>query len=1221
MSPVNEGNIVQIVISSSELKHQLRAKDIFNWIKHASEPWTPEALIEALAVHECLEEGEEPSFDDLDPAGFMSEIEEAFCGIIIIKNRDIMFSHSSFYDLAAIGIEGDGEEQARKVNGEIATACLRYFMFDSAQEKLSALSPEHLVGGPWTTMLDAIVIAHQRISLAEYAVRFWPRHYKASGKLKPRNLVDELFSNKKAQAAWEDAFYTLSNPFTRLQEKYISPLPIYVMLDLEDLVAKQLASRNSQPSLTRDSSLHVVIVEAARSGNRNIARLLLEQVILQSDELQKALFWAVAYGKGGIADVLIQQIQDLTTFQWPENLIYRVVAAGLDDVLVAMLQSGCDINKTSTYFWGAPPLSVAIWWDQISIVHSLLTSEPRLDLTIGDQDGDAPHSYAAQIGNPLIMMVLLQRDANTLVIAEDSSGFRALDMGVRSFKYKAMELLIAAEADFESGRQYENLLPPLVFAADKGLVECVRVLLNGGANPNVESTSGTALYNAVSSNHIDVVRLLLENTPKASLEISPPDNDMLMTKAVCTGNTELVSLLIDHGAVVDFVDLHDFSRTPLSRAAGRGDLDMVKLLLEKGADINYTGDNSDSALFTAIYKHKVEVARLLLEQNGDIKWTTSDRWNMLHAAYDVPELVPQLLQKGNFDINKQCTFGSILHLAARANKPKTVAALLEHDPKPDLELVYDDDVSINDIVGYTAFLSACKSFSFECVELLLKAGADFNFRNKEGDDAADILFRIGGGSEEAQKCFKLLFSGPYYKLEIEKVDENGSMLLHKIGKRTSVSMVKTLVESKAPIDREDQDGYTPLAIAINKGNEAVAKYLIEFGASVNIFDPRFGSILHLACANGSLDLVKLVIEAGADLETVDPLYGESLLYTALGIEDSAARIKMVRYLVDQVKAPINSLGGRFGYPIIRAAHMLGSSDSTGTRILKYLIRRKADLNVADDQGRRAVHLASKALYNDGIRALVAAGANTNASDKFGRMPLHFAASVEWSDCLDYLLDKFGNTDVNVMDVDHWIPLLWAARSNSSSISRLLRARADIWVQGSIHNSESRWSALKLANFAGRNESLEKLVPREHTRTKVDNGIEKWDDDFHRSKVGDLKDARCWSCFVGTQWKCIECTIDVSLCFKCYGYRHEIHNREHTFTEIGPLYEYSDRDMDDDSDNDSTQPPEEKLRNGENSVVDKGDAEDNAIATGSGEENSDSAGLEFDPDSYDLDGSD
>lgn len=61
-------------------------------------------------------------------------------------------------------------------------------------------------------------------------------------------------------------------------------------------------------------------------------------------------------------------------------------------------------------------------------------------------------------------------------------------------------------------------------------------------------------------------------------------------------------------------------------------------------------------------------------------------------------------------------------------------------------------------------------------------------------------------------------------------------------------------------------------------------------------------------------------------------------------------------------------------------------------------------------------------------------------------------------------------------------------------------------------------------------------------------------------------------------------------------------------------------MDDDSDNDSLQPPEEKLRSGENYVVDKGDAEDDAIAAGSGEENSDNAGLEFDPDSYDPDGS-
>lgn len=38
-----------------------------------------------------------------------------------------------------------------------------------------------------------------------------------------------------------------------------------------------------------------------------------------------------------------------------------------------------------------------------------------------------------------------------------------------------------------------------------------------------------------------------------------------------------------------------------------------------------------------------------------------------------------------------------------------------------------------------------------------------------------------------------------------------------------------------------------------------------------------------------------------------------------------------------------------------------------------------------------------------------------------------------------------------------------------------------------------------------------------------------------------------------RWKCIECTQDVSFCFKCYAHRLDMHNREHTFEEIGPVF--------------------------------------------------------------------
>lgn len=41
---------------------------------------------------------------------------------------------------------------------------------------------------------------------------------------------------------------------------------------------------------------------------------------------------------------------------------------------------------------------------------------------------------------------------------------------------------------------------------------------------------------------------------------------------------------------------------------------------------------------------------------------------------------------------------------------------------------------------------------------------------------------------------------------------------------------------------------------------------------------------------------------------------------------------------------------------------------------------------------------------------------------------------------------------------------------------------------------------------------------------------------------------------GIQWKCIECSEDFSLCFKCYRHRSEIHDPAHSFEEIEPLFD-------------------------------------------------------------------
>ncbi|KAH6984406.1 putative ankyrin repeat protein [Ilyonectria sp. MPI-CAGE-AT-0026] len=1220
LSSVTTEGMIQVFVDSLSAEDQSLAKNCFNWIKYAAEPWTPESLAEALVVHDCY--GEEPVLDDLDPSELVTWIDKAFGGLITVRDRDIKFCHPSLYDLPELGIEGSAEERADKIHSSIAETCLRYFWLEGAQDKLAMLSLEQLEGGCWGELQDAAIIAHQRTSMAEYAVRFWSHHYRSSGRFKPRSLVCELFACKKARAAWEVPFYTLSNPFTRIHQSYLSPLPIYAMLGLEDLVEEQCSSEKDKPLF--DKTCWYAIAEAARAGNKELVEKLIGQVTLDEKELANALFWAAAYGKGGAIDLLVDKIPDARTFPWPDNIMFRAVASGLDSLLAVLLRSGCDIDKTSAY-WGAPAVTVAAWWRQVSSMKLLLDSEPKPNLELCDNDKDTAIVVAVRSGNPAMVELLIQKGASVHKPETERNGNGGLvSIAVNWNRHKVVGVLIDGKTDCEGGDKSKGapLLsrPPLVIAASMGAMGCVEALLAHGADPNVLWDGGTALYCAVVGNRIDLVRRLLENEPKADLNIQPVNEDMLMIRAVCTGNTELVSLLIEHGAEVNFVDLRGhFSKTPLARATSEGNMDMVRFLFDKGADIDFSGDDpgSDPPLFTAAYHGNLEIAQFLLEKNCQVVWTAYDGWNALHAAWNMPLLLPELVKRG-IDIDSHSAHGTVLHMVA-SNQPESIVALLAIDPGPTVDLVMNDESTLPDRIGFTALQIACIDRAPKCVKLLLEGGANARFRNKDGDDSASILLRVvhdsSGDVSDVEECIKLLLSAPN-GIEVHYVDKDGRTLLHKVEKHTPVSVVKLLVEAGSPLDKPNDDNYTPLAMAVSKGNDAVAKYLIEQGASVNLFSPLFGSILHLACSHGFLTTVKLLISSGADPDLVDVEYGASLLYTALGIDSVSSSAEMVRYLVDEVKVNINKLGGKLAYPIIRAAEALNWSHSEPrTKVFRFLIRRKASVEVSDHQGRQAVHFASMAQQDDYIRALAKAGADLTVKDKFGRMPIHYAASTKSGDCLAYLLRKMNKAkvSVDVEDGDGWTPLLWAARSgNSTSITHLLNLDASLWARGRGYDGKPEWSALKLARFnGGIGAILPTLIPSELTRTKPDGQKEEWNAHFHVSKVGHQKDATCWSCWVriiGIQWKCIECADDVSLCFKCYGSRADMHDPDHSFEDIGPLYEEEPSSLHSEPDDSSSSKGEQASV--EDKEGDEGDAASSNEVEAPIEEASDE---EFDPD--------
>lgn len=874
-------NIVCAFILYLEPGRQERAKNAFNWIKHAAEPWSPESLVEALAVYE---DGlQERSFNDLDVEATMHDIEQALGGIVIVKNGDVKFSHPSFYHAREVGIGGNAEERAAQVNSQIAETCLRYFQLEEAQEALEKFSPENFEGGIWDSTLDAVVIYHSRAGLAEYAVRFWPRHFKASGRFKPHNLVGKLFESAESRAAWEVPFWLLSNPFTRIQRSYISPVPILAMLELEDSAKELVGILGHNPDQHVEKNCWYAITEAARVDNKTTVDQLLEHVAVDLDELSTALFWAAAAGNADIVDVLVKKIPNLKSFEWPKDIMHRAAAIGMPKLLQMMvLICGCDINKIGGGL-SMPPLQIAVWRDNIITVEGLLTLKHNPDLALGDRNGGitSPMTLAASRGNPRMIESL--SEGGVSLEMKGITKFGPVQLAVMWQKHKAVKRLIQAGADFGSGETgnraalYER--PPLVVAASTGSRECVRALLEYKADPDKKCATGTALYEAVKNNHTDVVQLLLNHVPKPSMRVVPWGQPILLMQAVCTGNAELVSLLIKHGAKVDVIDRNgDLSyKTPLSRACKEGYLEVVTELLKK-ANINYTGGGSNAPLFAALHASQVEVAKYLLrDKSVNLKWKKDDGMGLLHAAWDLPDIIPELLRRGVPVDDYMENHGTALHIAARLNRPKSIEALLRSKPTPDLEYKYKENIR-KDEVGCTALLLACLEPAPECIELLLDAGANPRAKNSNGKDAVDLLLRKEPDSKGVWKCLKLLISR----------------------------------RKRVPIDGKNSDGYTPLALAVKNGNISAAKYLIEQGANVNVVGPSFGSILHLAVKGRSLDLVKLLVDSGANCNMAHHEYvGGSLLSMAKSSNEHEIR----RYLRSQaVNLDDEDGGGELGYP-------------------------------------------------------------------------------------------------------------------------------------------------------------------------------------------------------------------------------------------------------------------------------------------------------------------
>lgn len=119
-------------------------------------------------------------------------------------------------------------------------------------------------------------------------------------------------------------------------------------------------------------------------------------------------------------------------------------------------------------------------------------------------------------------------------------------------------------------------------ARERGDAEKLRAAIADGAD--IEDRGGsywTALYRAVDANEKECVAILLEN--KADPNVKSSQGHTPLMEAARDGHFEIAKMLIDYGADVKAARSDD-GQTALHLAAKWGRGDVVKLLLDKGAD-------------------------------------------------------------------------------------------------------------------------------------------------------------------------------------------------------------------------------------------------------------------------------------------------------------------------------------------------------------------------------------------------------------------------------------------------------------------------------------------------------------------------------------------------------------------------------------------------------------------------------------------------------------